>query len=140
MHISKVNYTKTFNLGSYQSEKIGVEIDLNAGEDAKEALAAAKTLVHEYYMEGLLTHPVAATPFPETHSVVADNAIVPIVQVEKEPLTKLSKEEQQKAVISACTHLEKPDGLLSYEVLLKTYPYLTEVYNETYKRLTDGAK
>lgn len=133
MHISKVNYTKTFNLGSYQSEKIGVEIDLNEGEDAKEALAAAKDLVHEYYMEGLPLQ-------PETHSVVADNAIVPIVQVEKEPTTKLSKEEQQKAVISSCTHLEKPDGLLSYEVLLKTYPYLTEVYNETYKRLTDGAK
>jgi hypothetical protein len=133
MHITLINYTKTFNLGSYQSEKIGVEININEGEDAKEALSTAKALVHEFYMEGLPVH-------PEIFSVVADNTPVPIQQIEEKPEIKLSKKEKQIAEIASCTKLEKPDGLLSYEVLLKTYPYLTDIYNETLKRLTDGAK
>jgi hypothetical protein len=51
MHIQTVNYQKTFNLGNYSSEKIGVEIVLNAGEDAKKALDTAKELVEEYHKE-----------------------------------------------------------------------------------------
>jgi len=134
MVIDRISYTKTFNLGSYQSEKIGVEIALNEGEDAKEALSTAKALVHEYYMEGLPLQQVTGL------SMVADNKPVPIKQIEKEPETKLTKEERQIAEISACTKLEKPDGLLSYEALVKSYPYLTDIYNKTLKRLTNGAK
>ena len=51
MHIQTINYQKTFNLGNYSSEKIGVEIVLNAGEDAKQALDTAKALVEEYHKE-----------------------------------------------------------------------------------------
>jgi len=119
MHISKVNYTKTFNLGSYQSEKIGVEIDLNEGEDAKEALSTAKALVHEYYMEGLPEQ-------PEVLSMVADNKPVPIQQIEKEPETKLTKEELQKKYLTDCTTIGE---LESFRLLVKNNPHLQETYD-----------
>jgi hypothetical protein len=53
MHIQVINYQRTFNLGNYASEKIGVEVAINAGEDAKEALETAKLLVEEYHKENV---------------------------------------------------------------------------------------
>lgn len=132
MQITTINYTKTFNLGSYQSEKIGVEISLNEGEDAKEALNTAKNLVHEYYMEG--------QPPQQFVTQGADNPPVKEVQVDKEPETKLTKEERQKEMIMACTEIEGKDGLKSFAKLVASYPYLQPVYDETMQKLTDGAK
>jgi len=126
MHIDRISYTKTFNLGSYQSEKIGVEIALNEGEDAKEALSTAKALVHEYYMEGLPAQ-------PETHSIVADNQIVPIVQVDKEPETKLTKEEKQKMFLTDCKTVAE---LETFKLLVKNNPHLQETYDNHLKHLT----
>jgi len=51
MHINQISYQKTFNLGNYSSERIGVEIVINEGEDAKEALNTAKALVEEYHKQ-----------------------------------------------------------------------------------------
>jgi hypothetical protein len=53
MHIQTVNYTRTFNLGNYSSEKIGVEFSLNEGESASEALDYARELVEEYHAENV---------------------------------------------------------------------------------------
>ena len=49
MNITSINYTKTYNLGSYQSEKIGVEISINEGENAMEALDTVKKLCQEFH-------------------------------------------------------------------------------------------
>jgi hypothetical protein len=51
MKIDRVSYQKLFPLGVYINERIGVELSLEAGEDAKEALKTARKLVHEYHME-----------------------------------------------------------------------------------------
>jgi hypothetical protein len=51
MHIDKVSYTKTFNLGNYSSEKIGVELELHQGESATKALDIARALVMEYHLK-----------------------------------------------------------------------------------------
>jgi len=51
MHITTVNYQETFNLGNYCSQRIGVEVTLNEGEDAKQALETARLLVHEYHSQ-----------------------------------------------------------------------------------------
>jgi hypothetical protein len=53
MHIQTINYTRTFNLGNYSSEKIGVEFALNQGESAGKALDAARELVEEYHKENV---------------------------------------------------------------------------------------
>ena len=53
MHIQTINYTRTFNLGNYSSEKIGVEFALNQGDSAGKALDAARELVEEYHKENV---------------------------------------------------------------------------------------
>ena len=53
MYMEKVNYTRTFNLGNYSSEKIGVEMSLNAGENAIEALDHCRKLVEEYHQQNV---------------------------------------------------------------------------------------
>ena len=49
--IDKITYAKLFNIGLYMNERIGVEMQLDAGDDAKEALETARKLVHEYHRE-----------------------------------------------------------------------------------------
>jgi hypothetical protein len=49
MNIEKVSYQKTFNLGNYSSERIGVDVNINAGEDAMEAIEVARKLVNENF-------------------------------------------------------------------------------------------
>ena len=46
MKATKVKYEKTFNLGNYQNEVIGVEIELADGETAKDAIEKAKKYVN----------------------------------------------------------------------------------------------
>jgi hypothetical protein len=50
----KVSYTKTFEvklLATAFWEKIGVEVTLQPGDDAKQAIEEASKLVHEYHNE-----------------------------------------------------------------------------------------
>ena len=49
MNIKTVYYQKTFNLGNYNSERIGIEVALNEGENAEDALNTARNLVEEYH-------------------------------------------------------------------------------------------
>ena len=128
--IDRISYQKTFNIGSYQSERIGVEIELNSGEDAKEALSTAKSLVHEFYMEGIPQQ-------IETHSVVADNIIVPIVDIKADepPPTKLTKEEQQRKYLTDCTTIEE---LNTFKLLVKNNPHLQECFDNHLNKLTNG--
>lgn len=53
MHIQTINYQRTFNTGNYSSERIGVEIAINAGESAEKALDTAKKLVEEYHEKSI---------------------------------------------------------------------------------------
>lgn len=45
MKATKVNYEKTFNLGNYQNEVIGIEIEIEQGETAQQAIEMAKKFV-----------------------------------------------------------------------------------------------
>ena len=47
MKVLKINYSKVFSLGNYENEKIGIEIEINEGEDATIAMAAAKKFVEK---------------------------------------------------------------------------------------------
>lgn len=54
MQIEKVSYHKTFNLGNYSNEKIGIDIVLAPGEDPLDAFAEAKKQVeksHRFFQE-----------------------------------------------------------------------------------------
>lgn len=45
MKAKKIYYEKCFNLGNYQNEKVGIEIELEEGEKVQDVLKAAKQFV-----------------------------------------------------------------------------------------------
>ena len=51
MKATKVNYEKTFNLGNYQNEVIGIEIEIEENETAQQAFEMAKRFVEYMYVE-----------------------------------------------------------------------------------------
>lgn len=51
MTIKTVNYSKIFAISSFLNERIGIEIEINEGEDAKMALSVAKSLAEEFHKE-----------------------------------------------------------------------------------------
>jgi len=46
MKAKKIIYERLFNLGNYQHEKIGIEIEIEEGEKAKDVLERAKQFVN----------------------------------------------------------------------------------------------
>jgi hypothetical protein len=121
MHIQVINYQRTFNLGNYASEKIGVEVAINAGEDAKEALEAAKSLVEEYHKENV--------------AKLKDLGYFYEDQIEVETIPTQSKKtltEKTKEFIDACkTKVE----LKAWELMSKSNPELLEHYNKKLKSI-----
>ena len=115
MHIEKVNYQKTFNLGNYSSEKIGVELCLNAGEDAKEALNAAKELVEEYHKENLVK-------LRESGLYQEEETVEVIEKVQPKTLN-----EKVKIFIDACKTVEE---LKAWELMSKNNLELHEYYDQ----------
>ncbi len=130
MNITSVSYVKLFPLGMYINEKIGVEVSLEAGEDAMLALDTARNLVHEYHEKN---NPI---PFAGV-TAIADNPTIPNVQVDKEPPTKLTKEEKQKKYITDTTTIEGADGLKSFALLVSKNKHLEETYNAHMEYLTN---
>ena len=103
MHINQISYVRTFNLGNYSSEKIGVEIAINEGEDAKQALDTAKSLVEEY-------HKSSEFPMPHIEERIIPEHLLPVVQVQK------SYGETLEEQINSCTDI----GVLeSYKFIAK---------------------
>lgn len=117
MHIQVINYQKTFNLGNYSSERIGVEISINAGDDAKEALETAKKLVEEFHKESL--KPAIQQVYEEPIQVIKTQS----------PQTVAEK---TKAFIDNCNTAEQ---LKAWRLMCKNKPDLEEYYNKKLKSL-----
>ena len=113
MHIDRIQYQKTFNLGMYQSEKIGVELTLNEGENAEQALDTAKSLVEEYHKKN--------NPINEEFMGTKIRDIVE--DAPKDPKQALIQSIQQ------CKELEGADGLLSFKRLSENDAEIKAVYD-----------
>jgi hypothetical protein len=115
MHIQTVNYTRTFNLGNYSSEKIGVEFSLNQGESANKALDIARDLVEEYHKQNVERLKGLGYFYDE--------------QVREEIIPTQSKQtlaEKTKNFIDSCKTKEE---LKAWELMSKSNPELLEHYN-----------
>ena len=119
MHIQVINYQKTFNLGNYSSERIGVEIAINAGDDAKDALEAAKQLVEEFHNENLNQSPAPQPVYEEPVHVIKTQS----------PKTVAEK---TKVFIDAC---KTPEELKAWKLMCKDKPELEEYYDKKLKSL-----
>jgi hypothetical protein len=120
MHIQTINYTRTFNLGNYSSEKIGVEFALNEGESATKALDYARELVEEYHKQNV----IKLKDLNEFYQEVPDE-IIPTQ-------SKKSLAEKTIEFINAC---KTRDELRAWELMAKNNPEVLESYNAKYKSL-----
>lgn len=118
MHIQTVNYTRTFNLGNYSSEKIGVEFSLNQGESATKALDIARDLVEEYHKQNV-------TRLKESgfYDEQITEEIIPTQ-------SKKSLVEKTKEFIDLCITKQE---LKTWELMSKSNPELLEYYNNKLK-------
>ena len=114
MYIEKVNYQRTFNLGNYSSEKIGVEMVINPGENAKEALEHCKKLVEEYHEENVKRLKDLG---------YFDNESVEVVQIQN----KKSVKDTAIDFINKCTTY---DELKTWEIMAKNNAELSKIYDK----------
>jgi len=133
MHIQTVNYTRTFNLGNYSSEKIGVEFSLNEGESATKALDYARELVEEYHAENvkrqkeLYDENVGESLYKILGSSGTSdkNEVIPTQ-------SKQTLAEKTKSFIDLCKNKEE---LKAWELMSRSNPDLLEHYNNKLKTL-----
>lgn len=119
MNIKNISYTKTYNLGNYSSEKIGVEISINEGENAIEALRTAKELCDTYHKETTANLPMEST-------VVS----IPIEEImEIQAPKKSSKERQEQTLIDSINSCTELKVLESYRLIAKSKPELQSAYD-----------
>lgn len=85
MKATKIKYEKTFNLGNYSNEVIGIEIELEEGEKAADAIKEARKYVHHVQE--------ASQTMEKLQKVVdnPDNIRYGEVQEAKEKLEKLNE-------------------------------------------------
>ena len=123
MHIQTINYTRTFNLGNYSSEKIGVEFALNPGESADKALDNARQLVQEYHKKSVKQIEEAGLYFEQDEPII--EKVIPTQS--KKTLTERTKE-----FINSCTTKQE---LKAWELMCKNNSELLEYYNNKLNNL-----
>ena len=120
MHIQTINYTRTFNLGNYSSEKIGVEFALNEGESATKALDYARELVEEYHKQNVIK-------LKDLNEFYQEVTVEIITTQSKKTLAEKTAE-----FINLC---KTRDELKAWELMAKNNPDLMEIYNAKLKSL-----
>lgn len=130
MNITSINYTKTYNLGSYQSEKIGVEISINEGENAMEALDTAKKLCQEFHDKN------NPEPFVSGETIIQPASTEPIPEIKVDK--KTAKEQQEQNLIDAINSCTELKVLESYRLIAKSNEKLQTAYDNKLKQLQDA--
>jgi|GEM_PF-4846950 len=125
MSYHKVIYEKLFPYAPYLNERIGIEIIVEDGQSPEEALTEAKRVVDDFYLKNA---PQVITGVTE----VADNRTIPNVPLDKGPVTKLSKEDQQKQYLLDCKDIPE---LETFKLLVKKHEYLQETFDNKLKEL-----
>jgi len=119
MHIQTVSYTRTFNLGNYSSEKIGVEFSLNAGDSANQALDHARDLVEQYHSENVKRLKDLSEFCGVSYNDKIYEEVIPTQ-------SKQTLVEKTKSFIDLCKTKEE---LKAWELMSKSNPELLEHYN-----------
>jgi hypothetical protein len=121
MHIQTIIYQRTFNLGNYSSEKIGVEFAINQGESANKALDIARELVEDYHKQNVVR--------------LKDLGYFNNEQITEEVIPSQSKKslaEKTKEFIDACNTIEE---LRAWELMAKSNSEILEHYNNKLKTI-----
>ncbi len=131
MIIEKISIQILYPSGIYANVRPALEATLEQGDTPEQCLTELKQRLDNWFWE---THPELSQQRGVTE--VADNPTIPNIQVDDPPAIKLTKEERQKADIASSPDVKT---LESYRLIVKKYPYLQEVYDETMEKLTKTA-
>jgi len=124
MHIQTIVYQRTFNLGNYSSEKIGVEFAINQGESANKALDIARELVEQYHAENVKR----LKDLSEFLGVNDEGIYEEVIPTQ----SKKSLVEKTKEFIDACNTIEE---LRAWELMAKSNSEILEHYNKKLKTI-----
>ena len=124
MHIQTIVYQRTFNLGNYSSEKIGVEFAINQGESANKALDIARELVEQYHAENVKR----LKDLSEFLGVNDEGIYEEVIPTQ----SKKSLAEKAKEFIDACNTIEE---LRAWELMAKSNSEILEHYNKKLKTI-----
>jgi hypothetical protein len=124
MHIQTIVYQRTFNLGNYSSEKIGVEFAINQGESANKALDIARELVEQYHAENVKR----LKDLSEFLGINDENIYEEVIPTQ----SKKSLAEKTKEFIDACNTIEE---LRAWELMAKSNSEILEHYNKKLKTI-----
>lgn len=127
MRIERVSYQKVFPLGMYINEKIGVELILNEGEDAMEALAEARKVTHDFFDKN------NPEPFVSGVKTILEEPTGDVVIVPK----LSSKEKQRLSLINSINSCDKISDLESYKLISKSNPELQTIYDNKLNELNE---
>jgi hypothetical protein len=122
MHIQTIIYQRTFNLGNYSSEKIGVEFAINQGESANKALDIARELVEDYHKQNV------AKLKDLGYFINNEQIIEEVIPTQ----SKKSLAEKTKEFIDACNTIEE---LRAWELMAKSNSEILEHYNKKLKTI-----
>ena len=125
MKIKSINYQRTYNLGMYESLKLGIEIEVD-DDNTDAAFLLAKDLVHSEFKK--LNH-VPDIQIGSTETVITE-AEIPSYKPPKLP--KQTPEEKIIEQIMGTTDLLV---LQSFKLLSNKYPAVQEAYNNQLKKL-----
>jgi len=118
MKIDRINYQKVFPLGMYINERIGVEIQLDKGDNPEEALLKAKEMVEAFHKEN-------------------NKWLYMEVNMDAIPIEKPKPEEIRIGLfaedINSCKDMETLKG---YRLLVKGKPELQQAYDNKLKELS----
>lgn len=117
MYIEKVSYKRTFNLGNFSSEVIGVDFILHQGEDEVQALENAKKIVEE------------------THKKNYPNLVVSNEPVIEQVLSKEEITANNLSEIEKCTTL---DELKTLKLISKAGKEEFNAFMKKTKQLTEN--
>ena len=151
MKVTSISYQKTFNLGNFSSERLGVEVEVGEHEYADELMKEAKELVEKMHRDGnpglyYQVNPQFANHLPPEQVGTQVKTIEP--QAESSPfvntmpmITPMTKEQKKASMMTNYIELvklsttEKSLALYKKIVDREANPELTEAYNNKLSEL-----
>ncbi len=125
MKLSQISYQRVYPLGSYSTERIGLEATLDEGENPETALSHLKILVEEGHQETLKSLSTGDFRGTQVRDVVEENPSIKAIREEMLACTKISETNAKGVEI----------GLMAYAGAASKYPELNETYLSMLEKL-----
>lgn len=127
-------YHKTYNLGNYSSHKIGVEIEMEEGDDIQQVILFAKQETDKFHLDSIPKEEVIQRNEFQSGTTVK---IIeqPIAAPASEPPNKMTQKEIDESTLQQITECTDPVVLETFKWVVKGKPKLQASYDDKLKSL-----